>query len=184
MVEDLFSRVKGGARGYDVREVDEFFDRAQRIYEGKSDEAMGPEQVRTVAFSQVRGGYDEAQVDGALDRLDSAFTRKERSEFIAVHGQQAWLDKIVDRATTLYDRIGRPAGQKFAPAERGEPAYDKGQVDALLNRLAAYFNDGAPLSSNDVRHAVFTATRGKRGYAMGPVDAFLDRALEVLVAAE
>ncbi|MDR1824614.1 MAG: DivIVA domain-containing protein [Bifidobacteriaceae bacterium] len=181
---DLFRRAKGGSRGYDPVEVNEFFTRAQAVYEGHSTERMGPDDVRTVAFAQVRGGYDEAQVDGALDRLDSAFTRKQRADFIAVNGQQAWLDMIVDRATTLYDRLGRPDGQKFAPAESGKPAYDKSQVDALLHRLAAYFNDGTPLASADVRHAVFTPVRGKRGYAMGPVDAFLDRALEVLLAAE
>ncbi|MDR2453804.1 MAG: DivIVA domain-containing protein [Bifidobacteriaceae bacterium] len=180
---DLFRRAKGG-RGYDTGEVDDFFSRAQAVYEGRSAETLTPEDVRNVAFTQVKGGYDEPQVDGALDRLDNAFTRKQRSEFIAERGQQAWLDKIVDRATTLYDRLGRPDGQKFAPAERGQPAYDRTQVDALLHRLADYFNNGAPLSSSDIRHAVFATVRGKRGYGMGPVDAYLDRALEVLVAAE
>ncbi|MDR0592684.1 MAG: DivIVA domain-containing protein [Bifidobacteriaceae bacterium] len=180
---DLFRRVNRGS-GYDTHEVDDFFARAQAVYEGRSAELMGPETVRTVAFTPVRKGYDEPQVDGALDRLDNAFTRKQRSEFIAQHGQQAWLDKIVERATTLYDRLGRPDGQKFAPAERGQLGYDRTQVDALLSRLADYFNNGAPLASSDVRHAVFTPVRGKRGYAMGPVDAFLDRALEVILAAE
>ncbi|MDR2253223.1 MAG: DivIVA domain-containing protein [Bifidobacteriaceae bacterium] len=180
---DLFRRAKGG-RGYDAREVDDFFARAQAVYEGRSSETITPEDVRNIAFSQIKGGYDEPQVDGALDRLDSAFTRKQRSEFIAAYGQQAWLDKIVDLATTLYDRLGRPDGKKFAPADRGKSAYDRTQVDALLRRLADYFNSGASLTSDEIRHAVFTAVRGKRGYAMGPVDAYLDRALEVLVAAE
>ncbi|MDR2381318.1 MAG: DivIVA domain-containing protein [Bifidobacteriaceae bacterium] len=183
MAEDLFRRTKSG-RGYGIREVNAFFDRAQAVYEGRSQETMTPEDVRNAAFPQVKGGYDEPQVDGALDRLDAAFTRKQRSEFIAANGQQAWLDKIVDRATTLYDRLGRPDGQKFAPAEGGQGAYDRTQVDALLHRLADYFNNGAPLTSQDIRHAVFATVRGKRGYAMGPVDAYLDRALEVLVAAE
>ncbi|MDR1393184.1 MAG: DivIVA domain-containing protein [Bifidobacteriaceae bacterium] len=180
---DLFRRAKG-ARGYDPRQVDDFFARAQAVYEGRSVEIMTPEDVRNVAFSLVKGGYEEAQVDGALDRLDSAFTRKVRSEFIAANGQQAWLDKIVELATTLYDRLGRPDGQKFAPARGGQMAYDRTQVDALLHRLAAYFNNGTPLTSRDLRHAVFTPVRGKRGYGMAPVDAYLDRALEVLVAAE
>ncbi|MDR1633469.1 MAG: DivIVA domain-containing protein [Bifidobacteriaceae bacterium] len=180
---DLFRRVKSG-RGYDTHEVDDFFARAQAVYEGRSAERMGPETVRTAAFSQVKGGYDEPQVDGALDRLDNAFTRKQRAEFIAENGQQAWLDRIVERATTLYDRLGRSDGQKFAPPERGQLGYDRDQVDALAHRLADYFNNGAPLTSSDVRHAVFTPVRGKRGYAMGPVDAYLDRALEVILAAE
>ncbi|MDR1118882.1 MAG: DivIVA domain-containing protein [Bifidobacteriaceae bacterium] len=180
---DLFRRA-GRSRGYKAAEVDDFFGRAQAVYEGRSTEVMTPNDVRNVAFSQAKGGYEEPQVDGALDRLDNAFTRKQRSEFIALHGQQAWLDKIVDRATTLYDRLGRPDGKKFAPASGGARAYDRTQVDALLHRLADYFNNGAALTSQDVRHAVFSTVRGKRGYAMGPVDAYLDRALEVLVAAE
>jgi DivIVA domain-containing protein len=181
---DLFRRASGGRKGYDTHEVDEFFARAQAVYEGRSTDRLTPEDVRSVAFSQVRGGYDEAAVDGALDRLDSAFTRKERAAFIAQWGQQAWLDKIVERATTLYDRLGRPAGEKFAPAERGKPAYDRAQVDRLCQRLSDYFNTGKPLTSTEVRQAVFTPLRGKKGYEMGSVDAFLDRALEVLVAAE
>jgi len=164
--------------------VDEFFERAQDVYEGRSDEEITPEQVRAVAFSQVRHGYDEAQVDGALDRLDVAFCRKERAGFIAQFGQQAWLDKIVEQATTLYDRLGRPAGQRFGPPKSREPGYDSRQVDALLDRLAAYFNDGAALKSSDVRYAVFTPVKGRRGYCQGPVDAFMDRAVEVLVSAE
>ncbi|MCL2804113.1 MAG: DivIVA domain-containing protein [Micrococcales bacterium] len=180
---DLFRRAKG-SRGYDPREVDEFFQRAQAVYEGGTAGEMAPVDVRTVAFSQIRGGYDEGQVDGALDRLDVAFARKERSLFIAQHGQQAWLDKIVERATTLYDRLGRPAGQRFAPPDRGQYGYQIQQVDALMNRLSAYFNEGVALKSNEIRYAVFSPTKSKKSYGQAPVDAFLDRALEVLVAAE
>ena len=180
---DLFRRAKRGL-GYDPREVDEFFEQAQDVYEGRTTGSMTPVEVRTVAFTQVRHGYDEAQVDGALDRLDVAFARKQRADFIAQKGQQAWLDKIVDRATTLYDRLSRPAGQRFASPHRGQEGYDARQVDALLDRLAAYFNDGAPLKSAEVRYAVFTPVKSRRGYGQGPVDAYLDRALEVLVSAE
>ena len=180
---DLFRRARRGP-GYDPGEVDEFFQRAQEAYEGRGGEEMTSDHVRSVAFSQVRRGYDEDQVDGALDRLDVAFTRKQRADFIAQHGQQAWLERIVDRATTLYDRLGRPAGQRFAPPGRGESGYDSRQVDAILDRLAAYFNDGESLHSSDLRYAVFTPVNGRRSYGQGPVDAFLDRALEVLVSAE
>ncbi|MDR1427787.1 MAG: DivIVA domain-containing protein [Bifidobacteriaceae bacterium] len=181
---DLFRRARGNSRGYDVDEVNAFFARAQAVYEGKSSERMTPEDVRTVSFSQVRHGYDESGVDGALDRLDAAFTRKERAGFIERNGQQAWLDRVVERATTLYDRLSRPAGEKFASAATGKPGYDKHQVDLLCQRLADYFNNGKALTSSEVRHSVFAVTRGKKGYEMASVDAFMDRALEVLVAAE
>jgi DivIVA domain-containing protein len=181
---DLFRRARRGARGYDIEEVNAFFARAQAFYEGKSPDRMTPEHVRTVSFTQVSHGYDESAVDGALDRLDAAFTRKERATFIERNGQQAWLDKVVERATTLYDRLSRPAGEKFSSASRGKPGYDKQQVDLVCQRLSDYFNNGKPLTSTEVRHCVFAVTRGKKGYSMAPVDAFLDRALEVLVAAE
>ncbi|MDR0432806.1 MAG: DivIVA domain-containing protein [Bifidobacteriaceae bacterium] len=181
---DLFRRARGSTRGYDVEEVNAFFARAQAIYEGKSPERMTPQDVRTVSFTRVSHGYDSDAVDGALDRLDAAFTRKERAAFIERNGQQAWLDRVVERATTLYDRLSRPAGEKFSPAARGKPGYDKHQVDLLCQRLSDYFNSGKALTSTEVRHSVFAVTRGKKGYAIAPVDAFLDRALEVLVAAE
>jgi DivIVA domain-containing protein len=181
---DLFRRASGGRRGYDVDEVNAFFARAQAVYEGRTDERMTPEDVRTAKFARMAHGYDESAVDGALDRLDAAFTRKERAAFIEVNGQQAWLDRVVERATTLYERLSRPAGEKFAPALRGKPAYDKHQVDLVCQRLSDYFNNGKQLTSTEVRHSVFALTRGRKGYAVAPVDAFLDRAVEVLVAAE
>jgi DivIVA domain-containing protein len=67
----------------------------------------------------------------------------------------------------------------------GDPVRDvHAEVDALCDRLVAYFDTNAPLTAQEVRSAVFTRRKGARAYAEGPVDAFLERAVDVLLAAE
>lgn len=171
--------------GYDPDQVDEFFDRARRAYEDRhSVGQLDGHDVRRTAFDLVRGGYDTESVDAAMDRLERAFTERRRSDFIAASGQAAWMEHLADRARTLYDRLRRPDGEKFAPARRGDQGYDKDEVDDLCDRLVAYFDRGARLTSDEIRHATFRHAKGRHAYAEGPVDAFLDRAMEVLLGVE
>ncbi|WP_123917669.1 DivIVA domain-containing protein [Georgenia muralis] len=182
--------------GYDRAEVEEFFTRARAAYE--SGEPGGPDaaataslsstgfdekDVRAAAFTLVRDGYSAAAVDAALDRLESAFVQRRRTAFIAAQGESAWMDHIADRATTLYPRLLRPAGERFRSPESGH-GYDRDAVDALLERLVAYFDDGGELTSAELRTATFPRARAPRAYHEGTVDAYLDRAVEVLVAVE
>lgn len=94
------------------------------------------------------------------------------------------MEQLADGARTLYGRLTRPDGEKFVPAHRGRPGYEPADVDALCHRLVAYFDSGAPLTANDVRAATFRRRTGVKGYAEGPVDAFCDRAVEVLLGVE
>ena len=89
----------------------------------------------------------------------------------------------MDRVTTLYDRLLRPRGSRFAHPDSGR-GYEATAVDDLLDRLAAYFDEGSPLRVDDVRLAIFKPARGKKAYAEGPVDAYLGRAVEILLAVE
>ena len=50
--------------------------------------------------------------------------------------------------------------------------------------LIDYFDDGAELTAADIRSATFPSAARDRAYAEGPVDAFLDRAIDVLLAVE
>lgn len=93
------------------------------------------------------------------------------------------MEQIAERATSLYDRMVRPAGERFAPPERGH-GYDRDAVDDLLDRMVDYFDAGAPLSATQVRQMTFPTAPRARAYAEGPVDAFLDRAVDVLLAVE
>lgn len=174
--------------GYHREQVEEFFERARLAYES-GDAVSGDKppltehDVRTVAFDLVRAGYQTAAVDAALDRLEAALVQRDRQRYISGRGQQAWMDSIAELATTLYPRLVRPAGKRFAPPESGK-GYDREAVDEVMDRLVAYFDADAELSAGSLRTVVFPVARGPKAYAEGPVDAFLDRAVEVLLAVE
>ena len=104
--------------GYHREQVEEFFGRARDEYENTPGATpLTEHDVRTVAFDLVRAGYDTAAVDAALDRLEAALVQRRRDAYIAEHGQQAWMDQVADLATSLYPRLVRPAGERFAPPD-------------------------------------------------------------------
>ena len=139
--------------------------------------------MRTVAFDLVRAGYRTGAVDAALDRLEAALVQRRRDAFIAEHGQQAWMDRVAELATTLYPRLVRPAGVRFVAPDSGR-GYSRDAVDDVMDQLVAYFDADADLSAGELRAVTFPSARGGDAYAEGPVDAYLDRAVEVLLAVE
>ncbi|WP_029289338.1 DivIVA domain-containing protein [Cellulomonas sp. HZM] len=184
MSDGMFRTVTGLRSGYDPDEVDEFFAHARSVYEQGPAAALAAKDVRSVAFDMVRGGYVTAAVDAALDRLEQAFVARARAEFVAEHGQPAWLTQLGEQARTLYGRLGRPDGDRFAPPEGRDQGYEPADVDELCHRLVAYFDKGAPLSASEIRGATFRARKGHHAYAEAPVDAFFARAVEVLLGVE
>ncbi len=180
----MFRSVSRLRTGYDPDQVEEFFTHARRVYEGEVPETIDGRTVRRAAFDLVHHGYEPTAVDAALDRLEQAFVVRERTAFVATHGQQAWLEHLAERARTLYGRLARPDGERFAPAARRAQAYDPDEVDDFCRRLIDYFDNGHALSSQEVRQVTFTRRRGEDGYAEGPVDAFIERAVEVLLGVE
>lgn len=186
-----FPRAGRVTQGYDCDQVDEFFSRARASYElvgkgpgGRNRAALSARDVRVVAFDLVRGGYEVRQVDAALDRLEDAVARRERESAIGTLGEQALLDQLTRRAETLHGRLTRPDGQRFAREKGFDVAYDVRDVDELCSRLLGYFDDGAEMSADEVRRAVFRTRRGSRGYREAEVDAFLDRAVEIMVSVD
>lgn len=184
MSKDMFRRVGFFSVGYDPEEVEDFFDDARDAYEGANSTAITGEDIRRVSFDQRRGGYATDVVDAAMDRLEVAFTQRRRTEFIAKHGQSAWLTEASKLAKTLYGRLVRPAGERFAPGKGLRPSYDRRDVDALCDELIAYFDRGTPLDAKHVRSARFRKRVGGRGYSEAVVDRFLDRAVEVMLLVE
>ncbi|KSW30211.1 DivIVA domain-containing protein [Cellulomonas sp. B6] len=184
MSDGMFRTVSGLRRGYDPDEVDEFFSHARSVYEQGPADTMSGADVRHVAFDMVRGGYVTAAVDAALDRLEAAFVARHRAQFVAEKGQEAWMAHLGTQARTLYGRLGRPDGDRFAPPEGRRPGYEPADVDELCHRLVAYFDTGAPLTAAEVRSTTFRGRNGRNGYAEGPVDAFVARAVEVLLGVE
>ena len=180
----MFATVRGFKRGYDRDEVDEYFAHARQQYEHAPADALSSTDVRRVGFDLVRGGYVTGAVDAALDRLEQAFLARTRAEFVGRNGQRAWMDRLGEQAGTLYGRLRRPDGDRFAqPHGRGQ-GYEPADVDALCHRLIAYFDNGAKLTAGEVRSATFRARRGKNAYDEDSVDAFLARAVDVLLGVE
>ncbi|MST50525.1 DivIVA domain-containing protein [Mobiluncus holmesii] len=185
MSETMFRTAKFLGKGYARDEVEEFLTKARSAYEGTGGPAnFGAAQVRAQGFNVVRGGYKFSEVDAAMDRLESAFVARARADHVAVNGQKAWMNLVAEQATTLYPRLLRPAGKRFSHPKGRERGYRVDDVDALLERLVAYFDENQPLTSREIRDAVFAESKGTRAYAEGPVDAYLARAVEVLLAVE
>lgn len=121
----MFSTVSKTKIGYDIDDVDDFFAQARETYEGITNDILTFRDVNTCVFDTQRGGYDPAEVDAALERLEVAFVAKERQEFTARGGPQVWMAQISERAQTLYPRLQRPAGERFLPRRRGRATRKK-----------------------------------------------------------
>lgn len=175
----LFPRVGRWRRGYHHGQVDEFFASAREAYTaGTIDNGT----IRNAAFDMVLDGYQTASVDAAIDRLEAAVVRRRRASYVAETSEASWMENTVQRATTLYPRLQRPAGERFVEAHG--VGYLKEEVDTLCERLIDYFETGTGISAQEVRLATFAIARGEAAYDEGVVDAFLHRAVEVLLAVE
>lgn len=180
-----FPRVQFYKKGYDTAAVDEFFDFAEQAYTGGLPASeFSSEQVRRAMFKLVRGGYDPYTVDAALDRMEGGFIQRDRANHIAVNGEAAWLAQVADRATTLYPRLSRPEGERFAHPEPGQPGYSAEAVDAFLGRLAEFFDQNVPLTVAEIRSLTFPPAKERKAYVEGAVDAYLARVIEILLSVE
>lgn len=178
-MKDLFPQCGRLRRGYHPGQVDSFFEEARSRYERGE---LTEEEVRSAAFDLVIDGYQTGAVDSALDRLEAAVVRRARAEFVSQQSEDKWMTEAVERATTLYPRLQRPSGERFRDA-KGQ-GYAKPAVDTLCDQLVTYFETGAGVTAQEVRIATFPLARGAKAYDEGVVDAFLDRAVEVLLAVE
>lgn len=184
-MSQTFPRMRFYQNGYDTKRVDEFFASARDAYEGGVPASeFSADQVHRAMFPLKRGGYDPNVVDGALDRMEAAFVSRDRADHVAVNGEEAWLDHVAERATTLYPRLVRPEGQRFAHPEKGQSGYQASQVDEFLDRLARFFDDEELLHADDVRRLSFTLAKGEDAYQEGVVDAYLARVIEILLSVE
>lgn len=143
---------------------------------------VAAQEVRLAAFPLRRHGYDVAQVDAALNRLEDRAAARERQRLVDAQGDEALLGQLGRLAASLDGRLARPPGRRFRRGRRLARGYHPGDVDAVCDRIRAYLDDGATLSVDDVRGAVFRCRRGRRGYREADVDALLDRAITLLLA--
>ena len=171
----MFPRAGLFRQGYRREQVEGYFATAHEIYDAGELDEMDSEGVRTVAFDIVRGGYKPAAVD-------AAFLQRRRADFVAERGRKAWMEEVAQLATTLYPRLLRPHGSRFASAHKH--GYSKVEVDRLMDRVASYFDAATALSSIEVRTATFSAARKDAAYDERSVDRYLARVVEVLLSVE
>lgn len=169
-------------RGYDIDEVEDFLEDARRAYTGDpgSAQVVTSATIRQMGFTMRRGGYSPAHVDAALERLEDAFAARERESALARLGDQGWYQQTRADAQVLLDRFVRPRGHRFRRVAALAGGYSVRDVDAFTDRVVRYLQQGAPLTTDDVRNALFGAQRG--GYHEAQVDLVLDAVIDVLQA--
>ncbi len=182
MSQDTFERAGFLRVGYAPNEVDEFLARAKEAYSAGESSGFDESDVRCVVFPRKRGGYKTEAVDAALDRLEAAFIQARRAQVVQASGENAWLNDTYAQAKSLYPRLLRPSGERFKDAEGW--GYLKEDVDAIVDRLADYFDGKSPLSSSDVRDLAFKPAKNEKAYDEAVVDTYLERAVTVLVSVE
>ncbi|MGO1590814.1 MAG: DivIVA domain-containing protein [Ancrocorticia sp.] len=182
MSEDTFTRVGRFGWGYATDEVDEFLRKAKDAYSDKGAADFNEQTVRNAGFSRVRHGYDPALVDAALDRLEAAFIQRRRAKVVRQRGEATWLNKTYEDAKSLYPRLLRKQGARFADASGW--GYSKSDVDELMDRLMEYFDGKRALSSKELRDSLFEQAKDSKAYDAAVVDVYIERAITVLVSVE
>ena len=167
--------------GYDTAAVDAFLDEARAAYDADSPSArVNSKIVREASFPMQRGGYVVEQVDNALERLEIAMAERERERAIEKEGWEAYTKRLLESSTEVLVRLSRPARKRFKRAGFLTVGYKVSDVDAFTSRIVAYLESGSPLTSDEVRSAVFRSQRG--GYDERQVDVVLDAVIEAILA--
>ncbi len=183
---ELFPRVGILRRGYDREQVDEFFAAVRAAYERPvmDPNGLSPIEIRHAAFDLSARGYRTADVDAALDRLEDAFANRLREQFVRAYGRDVWNAQLAERAQVLYDRLRRPKKQRFSRPRGLRRGYRTRDVDALLDRITAFFDTATPLTAKDLRLAIFRRRAKWRAYDEAKVDAYLARAVDILLGVQ
>lgn len=186
-MSQIFPVSRRSELGYNIDEVEKFLADAREAYETRAEVGRGAEAaaidsrtIRSTSFELQKGGYSTPHVDAALERLEDAFSARERAAAKHEMGDEEWYDLNRDRAREILARLEREPGQKFQRAGMLTGGYDRRQVDAFCDRLVAYFRNGAAMDIETVRGAVFTPRLN--GYSETQVDLVLDAVIDVMVA--
>lgn len=177
----LFTLLDQREHGYQRAEVDRFMARARQAYD--SGAGMPLAEIRDASFTMGAGGYNPAEVDAALDRLEDAFAGAERDRYIEQHGEDAWYEQLNQRSQPLRRRMERPALRRFRePANASTMGYRKDEVDQLCRQLEQYLDGENPMSVDEIRTITLTPATGTNAYDEAQVDVFLDRMTEIMAS--
>ncbi|UJP11168.1 DivIVA domain-containing protein [Microbacterium sp. KUDC0406] len=174
-----FPLTSGRQRGYHRAAVDTFLDAARRAFES-GDDTLTSEDVRVASFPLVKEGYQVADVDSALGRIEDAFAARARERTVREKGVEAWVAEARVDAQVILDHLARAPKHRFARTGVLTFGYRIDEVDHVADRITAFLRDGDALSAEQVRNAAFRMQRG--GYREEQVDALLDTTVEVILA--
>ncbi|MEA9986285.1 MULTISPECIES: DivIVA domain-containing protein [Subtercola] len=206
-MSQTFPHARRPQLGYNVYEVEKFLADARAAYEAKGmftepgdtgDIGAGAnagaagagaagaagvidsQTIRQASFGLQKSGYSTVHVDAALERLEEAFSARERARAQRAVGEEQWYAQSRERARELLARLERPKGRRFTRAGLLSGGYNRSDVDTFCDAIVAYFRSGAAVTVGDVRSAVFRPKLG--GYSEGQVDAVLDAVVDVMLS--
>lgn len=181
-VSTTFPRVSRSEVGYDIEQVEDFLEDARRAYaaDAGAPTVVTAASIRHTAFSTRKGGYSTTHVDAALERLEDAFSDRERELRISERGVEAWYADARASAQEILDRLARPERQRFTRVSLLTIGYNTDDVDEFAEELTAFFQDGRSTTPDDVRNRAFRPQRG--GYREIQVDRVLDAVVDVMLA--
>jgi DivIVA domain-containing protein len=181
-VSNTFPRSRKSKQGYNVDQVEDFLEDARAAYTADrgAQSVLNAASIRKTAFAMQKGGYSPSHVDAALERLEDAFAARERERARAEAGDAAWFAQARASAQVILDRLARDEGRRFSRVGPFTTGYKPKDVDAFADRLVNYFQNGKPMSVEQVRTVVFRGS--KRGYREAQVDLLLDAVIDVMLA--
>lgn len=173
-----FKNVPKGKLGYNQAEVDAFIVRARDQYNNLTAQVMDWREITGQKFSLVKGGYEVASVDAAIDKLQDKFAERELSKQSNPFAASLSNSTLAELRGLLLARATRPKNEKFTRAKMFAVGYSRKEVDALLQVVQEFLEAEEPLTIEEVRSLSFKVKRG--GYVESQVDAYIERLVEYL----
>ena len=172
-MSENFKKSASNQLGYEPQAVDAVILLARKQFAEPSSRVLDASTLRTTQFGLVKGGYDIAAVDAALERLDDAFVANEAKRLIAQRGHHGAVLYQQQLQELLQGRAQRAGRNRFKKNPFWVKGYSKHQVDSMVTALAA-----GQQSVSQLRAVSFSPRWG--GYSEVQVDAYIDRAVEYL----
>ena len=173
-----FKTVQKGKLGYSTAEVDTFIARARDQYNNFSAQILDWRDITAQKFTLVKGGYETAAVDQAVEKLQDTFAERELTKQVNPFGSSLSSTILTELRVLLLGRTGRVKNKRFERSGVLGVGYSRKEVDALLTVVHEYLEGEEELTLADIRGLSFKVTRG--GYIESQVDAFIERLVEYL----
>jgi DivIVA domain-containing protein len=164
--------------GYSTEEVDSFIVLARDQYNNLSSQILDWRGITTQKFTMVKGGYDPASVDSAIDKLQDSFAERELNRDLNQTPRSLSGTSLADLRTLLLGRVHRPNNRRFSRMGVAGVGYSRKEVDALMFLIQEFLEGQESLFIDQVRSITFKVTRG--GYVESQVDSYIERLVEYL----